>query len=121
MKAYEPDLRRRVVEAVAEGGSTAQTAARFKVSAASVKRYVKQLRETGTLTPKVRPGRRAHLGAEELKMLEVQVRQDNDLTLAEHGERLEQATGLRLSVTTMHRAFKRLGITRKKDEAAERA
>jgi DNA invertase Pin-like site-specific DNA recombinase len=31
--------------------------------------------------------------------------------------RLERATGLRVSVTTLHRAFKRLGMTRKKDKA----
>jgi transposase len=121
MKAYDQDLRRRIVETVEEGVSTAETAARYKVSPASVKRYVKQLRETGTLMPKLRPGRRTRLGTEELKLLEEQVRHDNDLTLAEHGERLERATGLRVSVTTLHRAFKRLRITRKKDTTAERA
>lgn len=53
MKAYDIDLRERIVKTVAEGVSTAATAERFKVSRASVKRYVKQLRETGTITPKV--------------------------------------------------------------------
>ena len=120
MKAYDVDLRRRVVEAAVEAGlSTAATAARFKVSPASVKRYVKQLRETGTLTPKVRPGRRPHLGAEELAILAKQVRQNNHLTLAEHGERLEQETGIRVSVTTLHRAFGRRRSTRKKDATTE--
>lgn len=121
MKAYNLDLRRRIIETVEEGVSTTATAARFKVSPASVKRYVKRMREAGTLAPKVRPGQRPRLGAEELKLLEAQVCQDNDLTLAEHSERLEQATGLRVSVTTLHRAFKRLDITRKKDKTAERA
>lgn len=121
MKAYDLDLRRRIVESVAEGGSTLETAARFKVSTASVKRYVKQMRETGTLAPKVRPGRRARLGSEALRVLEQQMRRENDLTLAEHGEHLEQATGVRVSVTTLHRAFKRLVVTRKKDPPTNRA
>lgn len=93
MKVYDLDLRRRIVEMVEEGISTAETAARFKVSPASVKRYVKQMRETGTLKPKVRPGHRARLGVEALWLLKEQMHQDSDLMLAEHGERLEHVVG----------------------------
>lgn len=45
MKAFDLDLRKRIVEAIEVGASTAETAVRFKVSSASVKRYVKQMRE----------------------------------------------------------------------------
>lgn len=119
MKAYDLDLRERIVEAKAEGLSTAQTAKRFKVSSASVKRFVKQQRETGTLYAKKRPGKQSLLSKEALNILEKQVRAHNDLSLIEHCQRLEQVIGLRVSVTTLHRSLGRLGITRKKDAATE--
>ena len=121
MKAYDLDLRQCIVEAKAEGLSIAQTAQRFKVSCASVKRFVRLGRETGSLRAKWRPGKRPHLDEEALSVLDKQVRAYNELSLAEHCQKLEQTLGLRVSVTTMHRSLKRLGITRKKDEAAERA
>ena len=118
MKAYDLDLRRRIVATVEEGVSTVETAKRFKVSAASVKRYVKQMREVGSVVPKVRPGRQALLGAKELEILQAQVRQSNDLTLAEHSEQLAQATGVQASVATLHRAFKHLKITKRQNSQA---
>lgn len=115
MKAYDLDLRQRIVEAKAEGLSIAQTAQRFKVSCASVKRFIRLERETGSLKAKRRPGKRPHLGDEALRILEKQVWAHNKLSLAEHCQRLEQSSGLQVSVTTMHRSLRRLGITRKKD------
>lgn len=119
MKAYDLDLRERIVEAKAEGMSIAQTAKSFKVSCASVKRFVRLERETGSLKAKRRPGKQPHLGDEALGVLEKQVRAHNELSLAEHCQKLEQTLGLQVSVTTMHRSLGRLGITRKKDSAAE--
>ncbi len=118
MKAYDLDLRERIVEARAEGMSIAQSAKRFKISCASVKRYVKQQRETGTLKAKRRPGKQPLLRAEALAVLAQQVQAHNELSLAEHCQRLGQTLGLRVSVTTLHRSLGRLGITRKKDPSA---
>ncbi len=119
MKAYDLDLRKRIVEAKAEGLSIAQTAKRFRVSCASVKRFVRLQRETGSLKAKRRSGKQPRLGDEALGILEKQVRAHNELSLAEHCQRLEQTSGLRVSVTTMHRSLRRLGITRKKDVSTE--
>lgn len=44
------------------------------------------------------------------------VEEDND-ALWELGERLRERTGIRVSVTTMHRALKRLRLRRKKKDA----
>lgn len=118
MKAYDLDLRERIVEAKAEGLSIAQTAQRFKVSSASVKRYVKQQREMGTLAAKKRPGKQPLLNGKALSILEKQVRERNDLSLAEHCQELEQRIGLRVSLTTLHRSLGRLSITRKKDTSS---
>ena len=65
MRAYSEDLRERIVEAVDDGLRPVEVAERFKVSLASVKRYVKQKREQGHLRFEQPPGRprRQALGA----------------------------------------------------------
>ena len=53
MKAYSEDLRRKVVQAVEERGTSKSEAARlFGISLSSVKRYAKLASEGGSLTPK---------------------------------------------------------------------
>src|SRR5713101_1986827 len=63
MKAYSQDLRQRVVRAVDAGQSQAEIAKTFAVSVATIKRYLKQRRETGHVLPKAIPGRPAKKGA----------------------------------------------------------
>jgi transposase len=57
MRAYPQDLRQQVLRAVDEGISRAQIMDRFQVSRATIKRYLKQRRETGTVLPRPIPGR----------------------------------------------------------------
>ena len=57
MKAYSQDLRERVVKAVDQGLSQTEIVKLFGVSSATIKRYVKLRRETGSLAPRVIPGR----------------------------------------------------------------
>ncbi len=52
MKAYSLDLRKKIVESVRRGISKSETARRFGVNHSTVKRYLKQLDEEGSLTPK---------------------------------------------------------------------
>ena len=59
MKAYSEDLRERVVRAVDQGRSRQEIVNLFGVSLATLKRYLKQRRETGSLKPKTIPGRPA--------------------------------------------------------------
>src|ERR1700704_4502630 len=56
MKPYSQDLRERVVKAVDEGLSRGEIVKLFGVSEATIKRYLKQRRETGNLAPKPIPG-----------------------------------------------------------------
>ena len=67
MKAYSQDLRERVVRAVDQGKSRKEIVKLFAVSLATLKRYLKQRRETGSLKPKAIPGRPAR------KRLQVQM------------------------------------------------
>lgn len=57
MKAYPPDLRTKIVTAVEAGRSQTEMARVFGVGLSTVKRYLKQHQETGSLAPKRHPGR----------------------------------------------------------------
>ena len=57
MRAYSDDLRQRILRAVDQGHRQAEIAAAFQVSLATIKRYLKQRRETGHVTVKPIPGR----------------------------------------------------------------
>ncbi len=57
MKAYSQDLRERVLRAVDQGYQRAEIIKLFGVSRATIKRYLKQRRETGEVNVKPIPGR----------------------------------------------------------------
>ena len=115
MRAYSDDLRQRILRAVDQGHRQAEIAAAFLVSLATIKRYLKQRRETGHVTVKPIPGRppkqRTALEAE----LPGQLAAYKDATLAEHCRLFEASQGQRVSRDTMRRAIDRLGWTWKKN------
>jgi transposase len=86
----------------------------FGISLATLKRYLKQRRDTGTLRPKHRPGRPAAKGAALAAALTSQLHAYADATLEEHWQRWTAATGVQVSTATMSRAIRRLGWTREK-------
>lgn len=120
MRAYSEDLRQRVVEAVEQGNHPAEVSQTFKVSLASVKRFVKQKREQGHLRSQLPPGRPRKLTAEYEAVLLKQVTEHQEASLKEHAELLEKATGRQVSLMTVQRTLLRSGITRKKDETSKR-
>jgi transposase len=115
-KALSEDLRARVVSAYESGeGSQQQIADRFGVGVATVGRWLKRFREEGELSP------RPHGGGHEHKLDEVALHkllgivfENNDLTNEEYAAELVDRTGIAVSASTIVRAFKRLGLTRKK-------
>ncbi len=114
MKAYSLDLREKVLHAVDQGYPRGEIVKLLGVSRASIKRYVKQRRETGEVAPKAIPGRPPKkldvLQAE----LEAQLRAHDDVSLAEQCRPWELSHGMEVSPSTMNEAIKRLGWTRKK-------
>jgi transposase len=64
MSAYSLDLREKIVESVKEGVPKAETARRFGIHRATVKRYCKHLDERGTLEPRKAPGKITEAGRE---------------------------------------------------------
>jgi transposase len=114
MKAYSQDLRQRVVRAVDAGQSQAEIAKTFAVSVATIKRYLKQRRETGHVLPKAIPGRPAKKGAVLQAHLSAQLEAHPDVTREEHCRLFQAEYGIEVSTASISRARAALGWTRKK-------
>src|SRR5215471_14970857 len=109
MRAYSQEVRQQVLRAVDEGTSRAEITERFQVSRATIKRYLKQRRETGNVLPRPIPGRpprkkaALHIGVQAL--LEVHP----EASQREYCQWWEAEYGIRVS-----RAIHALGWTRNK-------
>ena len=114
MKAYSMDLREKVLRAVDQGYSRKEIVNLLGVSAATIKRYLKQRRETGNLAPKAIVGRPPKkLGPLQAELV-AQLQAHGDLRLEDHCQLWEQSHKVKVSTATMSRAIKRVGWTRKK-------
>lgn len=115
MKPYSVDLRSRALDAIDRGMSRAEAVSTFQVSHASLKRWLKTRRETGDLTPRPATGGPDHtIPPAQAADLCAQVAAAPDASLADHAAQWNASHGTTLSVSTMGRAIRRLGITRKK-------
>jgi transposase len=114
MKAYSQDLRQRVLRAIDAGQSQAEVAQMFAVSLATIKRYLKQRRETGHVLPKAIPGRPARKGAVLQTHLRAQLEAYPDATREEHCRLFQATHGIQVSTASISRARAALNWTRKK-------
>jgi len=119
MKQYSVDLRERLLGAIDAGLSQAEASRLFGVGTSTISRWRQQRRETGSLAPKARLGRQPTIGPAHADALRGQVAQRVDATLAEHCAQWAQTHGGTVSVATMSRAIRRLGITLKKSPARD--
>jgi transposase len=120
MKAYSQDLRQRVLRAIDAGQSQAEVAKTFTISVATMKRYLKQRRETGHVKPKAIPGRPARKGAALQAHLPAQLEAYSDARREEHCQMFEATYGLKVSTASISRARMALGWTRKKNGESQR-
>lgn len=122
MKAYSLDLRQKLVEVYREGNvSQRQLAKQFRVALSFVHKLIKQERETGIITPKVRTKQTPpKLKTEQLTRLSLLVKENADATLVELCSLLEQETGVSISRSTMGRMLQKLNLTRKKNTLSRR-
>jgi transposase len=111
MTPYSVDLRERLLGAIDAGLSQAEASRLFAVGTSTIARWRQQRRDTGSLVPKVRTGRRPVIGPEQADALRDQVAADPDATLADHCASWASRQGVRGCVPTMSRAICRLGIT----------
>jgi transposase len=114
MRAYSQDVREKVLRAVDQGYPRGEIVKLLGVSLATIKRYLKQRRETGTVAPKAISGRPPkELGKLQADLV-AQLQAHDDIRLEDHCQLWEQTQGVKVSTATMSRAIKRVGWTRKK-------
>lgn len=115
--ALSIDLRRRVLAAVEAGASHREAGDRFGVSAASVSRWRALAREHGEVRAGHSGGdRRSGRIERQAALIHALLEEKSDITLDELRSQLAEQ-GHAFGIGTLHRFFKRHGITRKKRRA----
>ena len=108
-------LRARFQEYIEEGLSGRAAAARLKLSAATGVRWLRRMREQGSLAPAVQGRSRGHGKlAPHRAFLEELIGQDGDITLPELAGALEAAMGVTAHPASIGRFLRKLGYTYKK-------
>ena len=121
MSAYSLDLREKIVESVKQAVPKAETARRFGVDRATVKRYCKQLDERGSLEPRKAPGRAPKLDEKAKRLLLEDLERRPWATHSQRAEFLFAVCGVRVSEATVCRTLRRrLSHSRKKDQGGAR-
>ena len=112
--ALSQDLRLRIVDLVASGISRREAARRFKVSASSAVRFVKQAADVGHVKVKKPKKRRSRLDPFRADIIGW-IGEQPDLTLAELCTRLDKEHGLRVGSSTLDDWLRANQITFKKN------
>src|SRR3712207_4958869 len=116
MRAYSMDLRERVLAAVDRGTPRKEIVRTLGVSEPTIRRYLRLRRETGSVAPKPAPKRAFSIGqrVEQRRASWNQLEEHYDATLERHCLLWEREQGVKVSISTMSRAIRRLGWTLKK-------
>ena len=118
MKAYSRDLRIRALDALDQGTPRSDVIRLFGVSTATLTRWRRRQRETGSLAESPRPGPPGVKTAGLPAALVPRLQERPDATLEEHCAWWEATSGIRVSHATMSRAITALDWTRKKTRTA---
>lgn len=115
-KALPTELRERALEAKErEGLSIAETAARFLIGTATVKRWARRLKATGSAEALPMGGtRRIWIGDEDKAKLIALVESMPDVTIEELRTEYNSRHDTAVSPSAMQRALQRFDLTRKK-------
>jgi transposase len=117
MKQYSVDLRERLLRALDAGLSAAEATRLFGVSSATLERWRRRQRQTGSVAPQPRPGRPRRISQGQEAALLAQVRACPDATLREHCAWWAAEQGVDVSEATMSRALARLDWPLKKSRS----
>ena len=115
--AYSVDLRERVVAAFDVGDMTdEEVATLFQVGEATVHRWKRLKRETGSLVPRppLGGGMPPRVAPEQYDLVREIVSEQPDVTIPEAAWEFHRRTGRSVSPSAMGRALRKLGLTRKK-------
>ena len=122
-RPYSMDLRERLVAYVKAGHSCRAAARVFAVSASTAVRLAAAQRERGDVSPMPQgraPGTAGKLAPYKAFLLEI-MRAEPDITLKELAGALAEAHGVRVQLSSLHRALRRAGHSYKKRTGRGRA
>ena len=110
--SYSRDLRSRVLAAVEAGESVEAAAKRFAVARSTAYRWVAAARDEGRRAAKpMNGGPSPRIQGEAAATMLALAGRPYHLSLAEIAARLAEAHGVRVHLTTIHRALRRAGWT----------
>jgi transposase len=123
MNAYSLDLRLKVLKAIDRGIPRKEVVRTFGISMPTLERYLRRRREGVGLDPGRSTGRTPSICAspEERRALWRQLEENDEATLARHCELWEGEPGVKVSISTMSRAVRKLGWTFKRVVGSHRA
>ena len=115
-KAYSDDLRRKILQSWEEGEETqAHIAKHFRVSVRYVGKIIHHKRATGQAERiPHRPGRKSRFTPPIREQVRLWIRGQPDLTLAELQEKLRQGEQLKVSLPSIWKVLKGMGLRLKK-------
>jgi transposase len=118
-RAYEDDLRRKLLAARARGDAgLKKLAVRFGVSHSWAQKVLRQSKQTGQAERvRHRPGPRSRMSDEIASYMRQQVRERPDLTLAELQQRLLLEKSLRFSIGRLWTLLRKLDLRLKKSHS----
>lgn len=119
-RAYQVDLRERLLRAETAGLSVAEIARTTGVSVSSLNRWRVRADHGESLVPGHAPGRALLIGPDQWEALRAQVAADPDATLAEQCATWKTDQQQTVSRATMCRLFQRLGLPLKKKSGRHR-
>jgi transposase len=122
MRPYSTDFRHKVVQAHERGEGSQRALARlFGVSLSFIQDLLGRYRRTGSVEPKPHGGGNPGKIKPYLQVVHQLHQQHPDASLAERCEQLAATTPVHVGRTTMQRALKQLGLTRKKRRSTRRS
>jgi transposase len=114
MRAYAQEVRQQVLRAIDDGTSRTEIIERFHVSRATIKRYLKQRRQSGNVLPRPIPGRPPRKKAALSMGVQALLEAHPEASQREYCQWWEAEYGMRVSRTSMSRAIHALGWLRTK-------
>ena len=119
--AYSLDLRKKIFSAwQAKEGSQRELAKRFNVSLSFIRDLSSQYRKTGEITPKQQGGdRRSKLKEKEKELLKKIIEEKNDIYLEEIQKKIQEQTGIEVSVSSLCRTLQKMQLRRKKNISSQ--
>ncbi len=122
MKPHSIEFRQKIIEVhEKEGTSIRKLAEGFCVAKSFIQKIVKQYKETGNICPQPQGGRpQPKLNQEQLIDLRKIIEVNNDATLEELCDLLEEKVQVRVSRATMGRITQKLNYTVKKNSLRRR-